>query len=154
MCRFCRGMAGCRGECGSRWDGFGGRECCACRGSAARWSREGTGPGAAGLGTHPCPPPLRLERRLLKELEKHALLAERVKRLQTIQGVGPVLALTWVLEVGEHSRFSSIGDAVSYCGLCGAQKESAEKSQRGPLSKQRNKHLQTMLIEAAKLAPR
>jgi hypothetical protein len=26
--------------------------------------------------------------------------------------------------------------------------------QRAPLSKQRNKHLQTMLIEAAKLAPR
>ena len=97
---------------------------------------------------------LRQERRLLKELAKHALLAERVKRLQTIQGIGPVLALTWALEVGEPSRFPSIGEAVSYCGLCGAQKESAEKSQRGPLSKQRNKHLQTMLIEAAKLAPR
>ena len=97
---------------------------------------------------------LRLERQLLRELEKHALLAERVKRLQTIQGVGPVLALTWALEVGEHSRFPSIGEAVSYCGLCGAQKDSAETKRRGPLSKQRNKHLQTMLIEAAKLAPR
>ena len=32
--------------------------------------------------------------------------------------------------------------------------ESAGKGHRGPLSKQRNKHLQTMLIEAAKLAPR
>ena len=74
---------------------------------------------------------LRIERRLLKELEKHALLAERVKRLQTIRGVGPVLALTWALEVGEHSRFSSIGDAVSYCGLCRAQKESAEKNSAG-----------------------
>ena len=97
---------------------------------------------------------LRLERQLLTELAKQALLAERIKRLQTIQGVGPVLSLTWALEVGEHSRFSSIGDAVRYRGLCGARKESAEKSQRGPLSKQRNKHLQTMLIEAAKLAPR
>ena len=98
--------------------------------------------------------PLRLERQLLNELAKHALLAERVKHLQTIQGAGPVLSLTWALEVGEPSRFPLIGEAVSYCGLCGAQKESAGKSQRGPLSKQRNKHLQTMLIEAAKLAPR
>ena len=97
---------------------------------------------------------MELERRRLQELAKHALLGERVKRLQTIQGVGPVLALTWALEVGEPSRFPSIGEAVSYCGLCGAQKESAEKSQRGALSKQRNKNLQTMLIEAAKLAPR
>ena len=35
----------------------------------------------------------------------------------------------------------------------GAEGIGGEK-QRGPLSKQRNKHLQTMLIEAAKLAPR
>ena len=59
------GMAGCRGECDSRWDGFGGRECCApccsplsrilSRGSARRWSREGTGREAAGRGAHPCP---------------------------------------------------------------------------------------------------
>ncbi len=97
---------------------------------------------------------LRLERRLLKELAKHSLLAGRVERLQTIRGVGPVLALTWALEVGEPERFTSIRQAISYCGLCAAQKQSAGKDQRGPLSKQRNKHLQCMLIEAAKLAPR
>ena len=97
---------------------------------------------------------LRLERRLLAALAKHPLLAERVKRLQSIQGVGPVLALSWALEVGEPSRFASIRQAISYCGLCAAQKQSAGKDQRGPLSKQRNKHLQSMLIEAAKLAPR
>ena len=65
-----------------------------------------------------------------------------------------MLALTWVLEVGEPERFTSIRQAISYCGLCAAQKQSAGKDQRGPLSKQRNKHLQSMLIEAAKLAPR
>jgi len=97
---------------------------------------------------------LRLERRLLKELAKYSLLAGRVERLQTIRGVGPVLALTWALEVGEPERFTSIRQAISYCGLCAAQKQSAGKDQRGPLSKQRNKHLQCMLIEAAKLAPR
>jgi len=51
------------------------------------------------------------------------------------------------------SRFATIKKAVSYCGLCSAQKESAGKSMRGPISKKRNKHLQTILIEAAKLAP-
>lgn len=40
-----------------------------------------------------------------------------------------------------------------YCGLCAAQKESAGKESRGPISKKRNKHLQTVLVEAAKLAP-
>jgi transposase len=71
----------------------------------------------------------------------------------SIEGVGEVTALTWVLEIGEPDRFSSIGKAVSYCGLCAAQKESAGKQYRGPISKKRNKHLQTVLIEAAKLAP-
>jgi transposase len=51
-------------------------------------------------------------------------------------------------------RFSSIKKAISYCGLCGAEKSSAKIVQRTPLSKQRNKHLQTTLIEAAKMAPR
>ena len=72
----------------------------------------------------------------------------------TIKGVGEITALTWVLEIGEVERFSRISKAVSYCGLCSAQKESAGKKFRGPISKKRNKHLQTVLIEAAKLAPR
>jgi transposase len=64
------------------------------------------------------------------------------------------MALTWVLEIGDSSRFHNARQAISYCGLCSAQRESAGKEQRGPISKKRNKHLQTMLIEAAKLAPR
>ena len=96
----------------------------------------------------------RCERRLLAALEKHELLRARVARWPTIPGVGAVLALTWALEVGEPSRCDSIGKAVSYCGLCAAQRQSAGKEQRGPLSQQRNKHLQSMLVEAAKLAPR
>ena len=44
--------------------------------------------------------------------------------------------------------------AVSYCGLCGERKDSGNTVQRTPLSKQRNKHLQTTWIEAAKMAPR
>src|SRR6266436_4456096 len=61
---------------------------------------------------------------------------------------------TWALEVGEAKRFSSIKKAISYCGLCGAEKSSGSTVQHTPLSKQRNKHLQTTLIEAAKMAPR
>jgi len=63
-----------------------------------------------------------------------------------------ITALTWALEVGDVQRFSSIKKAISYCGLCG-QKELRQHVQRTPLSKQRNKHLQTTLIEAAKMRP-
>jgi transposase len=95
-----------------------------------------------------------IQRRLLKGLPQHPELSERVNRLQSIPAVGQILALSWALEIGEVKRFPSIGQAVSYCGLTSAQHNSAGKEQRGPISKQRNKHLQTILIEAAKLAPR
>ena len=75
-------------------------------------------------------------------------------RLTAIRGVGEVLALTWALEIGDPHRFGTIGQAISYCGLCSVQDNSAGKDRRGPISKKRNKHLQNMLIEAAKLAPR
>jgi transposase len=94
------------------------------------------------------------QQQLLTRLEKHPQLTQRVNRLRTIRGVGAVTALTWALEIGEPKRFPSIADAVSYCGLTSALNASADKQQRGPISKQRNPHLQTVLIEAAKLAPR
>src|SRR5271168_4450349 len=68
--------------------------------------------------------------------------------------VGPITALTWALEIGDVSRFRTIKQAISYCGLCGEEKSSADKVMRMPLSKQRNKHIQHVLVEAAKLAPR
>ena len=53
-----------------------------------------------------------------------------------------------------RAALSSIKKAISYCGLCGAEKSSGNTIQRTPLSKQRNKHVQTTLIESAKMAPR
>ena len=96
----------------------------------------------------------RTESALVRSLERDSLLLERVERLMTIPAVGPITALTWALEVGDVQRFSSIKKAVSYCGLCGDEQSSANHVQRTPLSKQRNKHLQTTLIETAKMAPR
>lgn len=95
----------------------------------------------------------RMDRRLLTMLEGHPQLAQRAEALQQIPGVGPVTALSWALEVGTPHRFSSIGKALSYCGLTSALKESAGRQRRGPLSKQRNPHLQSALVECAKLAP-
>jgi transposase len=94
------------------------------------------------------------ESALIHSLQHDRLLAERVERLMSIPAIGPITALTWALEIGEVQRFSSIKKAISYCGLCGADKRSANSVQRTPISKQRNKHLQTTLIEAAKMAPR
>ena len=95
-----------------------------------------------------------IQKKLTSALVNHQEIRDRVKLLRSIEGVGEVTALTWVLEVGDPNRFRSVRQAISYCGLCSGQKESAGKNHRGPVSKKRNKHLQTILIEAANLAPR
>jgi transposase len=71
--------------------------------------------------------------RPLLQLCRETLLAERVNRLMTIQAVGLITTLTWALEVGDVSRFSAIKKAISYCGLCGAEKSSADNIKRRPL---------------------
>ena len=45
----------------------------------------------------------------------------------------------------------SIRQAISYCGLCGDEKSSAEKVMRTPLSKQRNKHIQQCAGRSSKI---
>jgi transposase len=76
---------------------------------------------------------------LVSSLQRDPVLAERIKRLRTIPGVGPITALTWALEIGDVSRFRTIKNAISYCGLCGDERSSADKMMRMPLSKRRNK---------------
>ena len=95
-----------------------------------------------------------VQKKLVATLRENEMIRERVELLMTVPGVGEVTALTWVVEMGDVARFAGVRQVVSYCGLCSAQRESAGKEQRGPISKKRNKHLQTVLIEAAKLAPR
>lgn len=60
------------------------------------------------------------------------------------------MALIWALDVGDTSRFRTIKEAISYCGLFSAEKSSADKPMRTPISKQRNKHIQQVLVEAAR----
>jgi len=90
---------------------------------------------------------------LVSSLERDRLLRERLNNLRTVPGVGPITALTWALEIGDVSRFSSIKQAISYCGLCGEEKSSADKVLRTPISKKRNKHIQRVLIEPPSLVP-
>lgn len=93
-----------------------------------------------------------MDQLIVRQLVRAPLLKQRIERLKSIAGVGDVTALTWAVEVGEPSRFPNERHAISYCGLCAAERESAGVQRRGPLSKQRNAFLQTTLIEAAHLA--
>jgi transposase len=73
-----------------------------------------------------------VQKQLIKALRTNGLKQEKVRHLMTIRGVGEVTALTWALEIGDPSRFSSIRQAISYCGLCSATNISKPCSLRLP----------------------
>jgi len=74
----------------------------------------------------------KLDYALISSLERDPLLKERLRRLRTVPGVGPITAVTWALEIGDFTRFTSNKQAISYCGLCGDEKSSADKIMRMP----------------------
>jgi transposase len=109
-------------------------------------------PAAAGLRVYHA---LREE---IEALEAAALAAVRLapefEVLTTIRGVGPILALTIMLETGDIHRFPSVGDYASYCRLVKAEKLSNGKRKGEANRKCGNKYLSWAFSEAAHFAVR
>lgn len=73
-------------------------------------------------------------------------------RLMTHPGVGPVTALTFVLTLGDPTRFASGKKVASYLGLIPAEDSSGGRQRLGHLTKQGNALLRGYLVEAAHIA--
>lgn len=76
------------------------------------------------------------------------------RHLLTIPGVGPILALTIMLETGSISRFHAVGNYASYCRKVGSAWISNGKQKGKGNSKNGNKYLAWAYSEAAELARR
>lgn len=76
------------------------------------------------------------------------------KRLTGIAGIGKVLALTILYEVGEIARFDSARHFCSYCRLVPGVAQSGAVSRRGRASKAGNAYLKWAFTQAAVAAVR
>jgi transposase len=74
--------------------------------------------------------------------------------LRTQPGVGPVTALAFLLTVGDVRRFSRSKQVASYLGLIPRERSSGGQQRMGAISKQGNRFLRTLLVEAAQSAVR
>jgi transposase len=74
--------------------------------------------------------------------------------LQTVNGIGPILALTILLESGDMRRFPTVGHFASYCRCVGSQHLSNGKRKGTGNTKNGNKYLSWAFIEAAHFAIR
>ena len=75
-------------------------------------------------------------------------------RLMTHPGVGPIVALAYVLAIGPWQRFPKGKYVASYLGLIPEEESSGNKRRLGKVSKQGNTLLRWLLVEAASIAQR
>jgi len=88
------------------------------------------------------------------ELRRIGKSDERLKALQRIFGIGPVLAATILAEIGDAKRFRRSRQIVRVAGLDPVVRDSADTQRRGHLAKQGAPCLRWALVEAAQHACR
>jgi transposase len=74
--------------------------------------------------------------------------------LMTQPGVGPNTALAFVLTLGDVSRFPRGKQVASYLGLIPREESSGGRQKLGAITKQGNRMLRSLLVEAAQIAVR
>ena len=79
---------------------------------------------------------------------------ERARLLMTQPGVGPITSMAFVLTMGDVSRFQRGKQVASYLGLIPREYSSGGKQRLGSISKQGNRFMRMLLIEAAQSAVR
>jgi transposase len=92
--------------------------------------------------------------RLELELAELATSHPYVPLLQTVPGIGAVLAYTVAAEIGDITRFPSPTKLAGYTGLCPRVYQSGSSDRRGSISKQGPRYLRWALIEATNHACR
>ena len=81
-------------------------------------------------------------------------LQKEFQMLLTIPGVGDILGLTIMLEVGDIGRFSQVGDYSSYCRCVESKRISNGKKKGKNNSKNGNRYLAWAYVEAANFSRR
>jgi transposase len=74
--------------------------------------------------------------------------------LMTQPGVGPITALAFVLTIGDAGRFPRGKQVASYLGLIPREHSSAGRQKLGAITKQGNRMMRMLLVEAAHQAVR
>jgi len=95
---------------------------------------------------------------IIKDIEKKVLkvaeLAPEFIKLKTFPGIGKILGLTIMLEVGDIKRFSKVGAYSSYCRCVKSERISNGKKKGENNKKNGNKYLSWAYVEAANFAIR
>jgi transposase len=89
-----------------------------------------------------------------QRIEEEVARREDARRLMTHPGVGPQTALATVLVLGPVERFPDRQHLTSYLGLIPQEESSGGRQRFGHLTKQGNRLMRFLLVEAAGIASR
>jgi transposase len=92
--------------------------------------------------------------RLEKAIQKKVKLNKAFQQLLTVPGIGLILAMTIMLEVGDIGRFPQVGNFASYCRCVSSKRLSDGKSKGHGNRKNGNRYLSWAFTEAAHLSRR
>jgi transposase len=84
-----------------------------------------------------------------KEVKSQLKLRKEFEKLLTIVGIGDILGLTIMLEVGTIKRFETVGDYSSYCRCVKSEKLTNGKKKGENNQKNGNKYLAWSYVEGA-----
>ena len=93
-------------------------------------------------------------RQIEKAIKKKVKLKKAFHQLQTVPGIGIILAMTIMLEVGVIGRFPQVGNFASYCRCVSSDRLSNGKSKGHGNRKNGNRYLSWAFTEAAHLSRR
>jgi len=86
--------------------------------------------------------------------QKAAEEDEVARLLMTQPGVGPITSLAFRVTIGDAARFQRGKQVASYLGLIPREHSSGGRQQLGSISKQGNRFVRGLLVEAAQTAVR
>lgn len=95
---------------------------------------------------------LEVTRQMRQQVKAH--YASLYKCLIRIPGIGPIIAMCLIAEIGEISRFKSCKHLASFVGLIPRSHQSGDKDPSGSLTYRSNKYLRSSIVEAAWVAMR
>ena len=93
-------------------------------------------------------------RQLEKAIKNKIKVKKEFQYLMTVPGIGTILAMTIMLEVGDINRFAKVGNFASYSRCVSSQRLSDGKSKGSGNRKNGNRYLSWAFIEAAHLSRR
>jgi len=84
----------------------------------------------------------------VEEIAVEERYAEPVRQLKAFKGIGTLIALSLIVEIGDFRRFATAEQFMAFLGLVPSEHSSGSKRRQGTITKAGNSHLRKLLVEA------